>query len=375
MGDDGAGNDITAIGSNGNNSSLIFRTQGVDRGKFNSTGDLLLSNRLGVIAVPDATTKYAITLPNDINTGYGRAFNWEVYSDSRIKTSQAPIQYGLADLMKLQPKTYIQHTGGVKDGVVTLGEGAETIGLIAQEVYGVIPEAVSKPDDPNNSLWGISYDKLTPVIIKAIQELASQNLAVLARLDNFTASSSINSLVDQRLSTLISAGQINTASSTFWSFDSSTGQLKANQPLDLNNFDLNNIRAITSVSGTWSLDPAGTLHVPKIETKDLYVENGITTKDHTTGQTYCLYIDNGQMKSVPGSCQAFASSTDSTIINTPISPPATSTSSSSTTSTLTPPVLDMGTSTAPVPPAPVLSPETSPIPVTDPTASSSNPSP
>ena len=47
------------------------------------------------------------------------------------------------------------------------------IGLIAQEVYEVIPEAVAKPDGIIKT-WTMSYSSLIPVLIKAIQEQQEQ---------------------------------------------------------------------------------------------------------------------------------------------------------------------------------------------------------
>ncbi len=45
---------------------------------------------------------------------------------------------------------------------------------MAQEVYGVIPEAVNTPQDETSDLWSMDYEKLVPVLIKAIQD--QQNL-------------------------------------------------------------------------------------------------------------------------------------------------------------------------------------------------------
>jgi hypothetical protein len=46
--------------------------------------------------------------------------------------------------------------------------------LIAQEVYGIIPEATNRPQDESQQFWSMNYDTLIPVMIKAIQELAAQ---------------------------------------------------------------------------------------------------------------------------------------------------------------------------------------------------------
>jgi len=41
-------------------------------------------------------------------------------------------------------------------------------------LFNVIPEAVIKPIDESQELWSISYEKLTPVLIKSIQEQQQQ---------------------------------------------------------------------------------------------------------------------------------------------------------------------------------------------------------
>ncbi len=48
------------------------------------------------------------------------------------------------------------------------------LGFLAQEVYKVYPEVVNKPADESKDLWSIDYSKLTPVLVKAIQELKEE---------------------------------------------------------------------------------------------------------------------------------------------------------------------------------------------------------
>ena len=48
---------------------------------------------------------------------------------------------------------------------------SEHTGFIAQELYQAYPPAVSVGgEDPREDPWTISYGKLSPLIIKAIQE-------------------------------------------------------------------------------------------------------------------------------------------------------------------------------------------------------------
>ncbi|MBU4367250.1 MAG: tail fiber domain-containing protein [Verrucomicrobia bacterium] len=99
-------------------------------------------------------------------------------SDSRQKLNQEPLDYGLAEVLRLEPKRYVR-----EDSLVTLKrgeqeskkeEGGTEIGLIAQEVYDVIPEAVGRVMDGGREIWGLSYSSLAPVLVKAVQEQQAQ---------------------------------------------------------------------------------------------------------------------------------------------------------------------------------------------------------
>ncbi|HOY32753.1 MAG TPA: tail fiber domain-containing protein [Bacteroidales bacterium] len=135
-------------------------------------GNVIFKNgRIGIQSVTNPT--YAVELPNSatIGTGSGRAYAWATYSDKRIKSDINPISYGIRDVMKLKPVNYLQHNSSVKDGKLLIeNTGTANIGFIAQDVFHVIPEAVSKPQNEENTLWSMSYEKLVPVLTKAIQE-------------------------------------------------------------------------------------------------------------------------------------------------------------------------------------------------------------
>jgi hypothetical protein len=129
----------------------------------------------GSVSIAGATINagYALEMPNDANKK-ARAHTFEEYSDSRIKTEQQPIHYGLSQILMLRPKKYNQHDASFKNGKLELAKATPMIGLIAQEVYQIIPEAASKPADENKELWSMDYNKLVPVLVKAIQEQQAQ---------------------------------------------------------------------------------------------------------------------------------------------------------------------------------------------------------
>ncbi|MBU0765523.1 MAG: tail fiber domain-containing protein, partial [Bacteroidetes bacterium] len=84
-------------------------------------------------------------------------------SDKRLKTDIQKLDYGLAEVLKLEPVSFHwkQNDRGRK------------LGLIAQDVQPIIGEVVTIGNDTQKTL-GINYAELVPVLIKAIQELSSE---------------------------------------------------------------------------------------------------------------------------------------------------------------------------------------------------------
>jgi hypothetical protein len=61
--------------------------------------------------------------------------------------------------------------------------GVDEIGLVAQELHTVMPEAVAVGgEDVNVNPWGVDYGRITPVLVKAIQELSAKLDEANARL-------------------------------------------------------------------------------------------------------------------------------------------------------------------------------------------------
>jgi len=84
-------------------------------------------------------------------------------SDKRLKTNIKDIDYGLNTIMKLSPKQYDWKKDDRHD-----------IGFIAQEVEEVIPEIVKDKKHFDKQIKTLDYEKLTAVLIKAVQEQQQQ---------------------------------------------------------------------------------------------------------------------------------------------------------------------------------------------------------
>ena len=87
--------------------------------------------------------------------------NGTIYtSDKRLKTDIENLNYGLNEILKLRPVSFMWKKNS--------DEGFR-LGLIAQEVQPVINEVVNVGNDSQKTL-GIRYSELIPVLIKSIQE-------------------------------------------------------------------------------------------------------------------------------------------------------------------------------------------------------------
>lgn len=94
---------------------------------------------------------------------------WTALSDARLKTDVTTAEGNLAAAMKLRPVNF-----GWR------GDGAEDLGLIAQEVRAVLPKLVTG-DESKDSLT-LNYSQLSVVAIGAIQELKAENDALKAHI-------------------------------------------------------------------------------------------------------------------------------------------------------------------------------------------------
>jgi hypothetical protein len=96
-------------------------------------------------------------------------------SDRRLKTNVRSFGNGvLAKVMQLQPSTYVKHASGFNSAgnIIIHNSDADIndFGFIAQDVYAIFPELVSKPKDESKELWAVDYARLSVILTKALQE-------------------------------------------------------------------------------------------------------------------------------------------------------------------------------------------------------------
>lgn len=115
--------------------------------------------------------------------------SWTGTSDERAKTILEPISNVLAGIDTLRTifYTYKSDPANIK-----------RVGVIAQDVLKVFPEAVDVPADPE-SMMGVSYTSLIPFALSAIKELSSKNTDLETKLQ--TAQNDID-LLESRLAAI-----------------------------------------------------------------------------------------------------------------------------------------------------------------------------
>lgn len=163
------------IGNGATNKTLIFFTNtgttgtttanGTERMRITAAGNVGInstspSDRLtvGGNIAPDGNYDLG-TSANRWNTVY--ATNGTINtSDARLKTNIHDLEYGLDQVMAMQPVRYNWKEKPNSDN---------KIGLLAQDVRKIIPEVVV--GNEAKETLGINYSELVPVLINAIKEL------------------------------------------------------------------------------------------------------------------------------------------------------------------------------------------------------------
>ncbi|MCB0543503.1 MAG: tail fiber domain-containing protein [Saprospiraceae bacterium] len=133
--------------------------------------------------------------PNNLEIGSIRQNNsntvsYNTSSDIRLKQNIAPTGFSLDDLMRIQ----------VRDYEFRAAPGLTETGFIAQQLYTVYPGAVSKGgDDVTTDPWMVDYGKLTPLLVKAVQD---QQALIEAQKQEIEALERQNAAFEKRLEQL-----------------------------------------------------------------------------------------------------------------------------------------------------------------------------
>ena len=148
------------------------------------TGGLIEAMRItpdlsGTLSIGTTSSTYRLNVSTSSsgNSGKGRAYQWVAGSDKRFKKIDGDIENALGLISQLQPVYYYQYKHHEdENGYLVVEdelEGERGIGLVAQDVYPIIPEIVTVPEnwqEDGKGSWAMTYGRLSPVLVKAIQE-------------------------------------------------------------------------------------------------------------------------------------------------------------------------------------------------------------
>ena len=153
----------------------------------------------------DIYARFAVKgdVTGSITRGGGLTVLYNTTSDARLKENVKTTRYGIADLMKI----------AVKDYNYIVDKKTSQTGFIAQELHKIYPEAVSVGgNDAKTNPWGVDYAKITPLLVKAIQDqqaeiekLKSQNLVLQSELGKVASLTDKIKEVQAKLAQLLAA--------------------------------------------------------------------------------------------------------------------------------------------------------------------------
>ncbi len=139
-----------------------------------------INNRFIHFSTPNGTTVGEVT-QNSTGVSYNNT------SDVRLKTNIQPTQYGLTDILNIQVKDY-HYKSDTNQSLQT--------GFLAQQLHEVFPVAVKKGgDNAKTNPWMVDYSKITPLLVKGIQELSDENEAL--KLENKNQNERLEQLEQQ----------------------------------------------------------------------------------------------------------------------------------------------------------------------------------
>ena len=122
---------------------------------FNNKNSSGTYNDILTLTSSSALIDGALNVTGDITAFYT--------SDQRLKDNIKPIEDPLAKVLSISGNTYTWNDKSGKEGT--------DVGVIAQEVLEVLPEAVTTRD---NGYLAVDYQKLIPLMIEAIKDLKSE---------------------------------------------------------------------------------------------------------------------------------------------------------------------------------------------------------
>jgi len=184
----GFGPSITFYGDDAGTTTKQFGSIAGVRGSADTEGEILFTagtagaeeflriNEDGTIRIVSLTSADPLATDGDGDIIAGS-------SDVRLKSDIQDITYGMDTIAKLKPVSFQwREDSEMNDG------GKQHLGFVAQEVEGIIPEAVGKRDQLGlKDCRTFDPKQIIPVLVKALQEHQKSNRDLLHRLQALEA--------------------------------------------------------------------------------------------------------------------------------------------------------------------------------------------
>jgi len=245
-----------------------------------NSNSLVVDYTTGNVGLGTATPDYAFQVYiDDSNEGHVAATgDWARTSDIRMKKNILTLEGALDKVMQLRGVRY--------DWVADEdAESSTHIGFIAQEVEALFPEFV---DTGASGIKGVAYGAFTPVLLQAIKEQQGIILSMTGASTTGLIFASSTNTIEDRLAEITS--------------ELSDNFINYFEEKISNSFKLVKefvAERVSAMVGYFGFVKAGKVH--SLE--------GYETVDKATGDTYCIYIKNGEVHSALGACDEISVTT------------------------------------------------------------------
>ncbi len=102
---------------------------------------------------------------------------WTIPSDARLKNVVSDYNYGLSQILKINPVWYSYKA----DNALHINDPGKHVGVLAQEIQKVIPEAVTEGPD---GYLRFTSDAVMWTMVNSIKELKAENDSLKSRIEN-----------------------------------------------------------------------------------------------------------------------------------------------------------------------------------------------